>query len=115
MIRLKAGLILVIAALWPSGVAAQETGNLCLPPAVPHVPYSDADLIAYADIVAQDFEQYFSEITAYFSCMDRTRQDVFRQAKEVSTLHQAFQARAAALGVREKLAIPAQPIGDSEP
>ena len=33
---------------------------LCVPPEEPWVPDSEADFRAYADLVAADFEQYFS-------------------------------------------------------
>lgn len=115
MVRLKTGLVLVLVMLGTGKLSAQEVAGVCLPPAEPHVPQSDAAFAAYADIVAQDFERYFAALTDYFACMDRTRQAVFRRAEEVSKRHQAFHARASALGISKKIAVPAPPVADAEP
>lgn len=109
MVRLRTGLALAVVMLGISEMAAQDVEGVCLPPAEPHVPQTDADFVAYADIVAHDFERYFAALTDYFACMDRTRQAVFRRAEELSRQHQAFHARAYALGIGEKIAVTADP------
>ena len=115
MVGLRNGLVLILVALGTGEMSAQETAGVCLPPGEPHVPQSDVAFVAYADIVAQDFERYFAALTDYFACMDRTRQAVFRRAEEVSRHHQAFHARASALGISEKIAVPVPPVSGAEP
>ncbi|MEF9604814.1 hypothetical protein O4J55_21815 [Paracoccus sp. PXZ] len=93
-------------ALLPSPVMAQSgsPNAVCLPPEEPYVPSDDDGFRAYADMVSEDFERYFSELTEYFACMDGTRLAVFERAREVSQDHQAFWKRANDLGVAEKAA-----------
>ncbi|MFN8679974.1 hypothetical protein EQ718_13795 (plasmid) [Paracoccus versutus] len=93
-------------ALLPSPVMAQSgsPNAVCLPPEEPYVPSDDDGFRAYADMVSEDFERYFSELTEYFVCMDGTRLAVFERAQEVSKTHQAFWKRANDLGVAEKAA-----------
>lgn len=88
---------------------AVSPATLCLPPEEPFVPATDVDFRAYADMVSGDFERYFTELTAYFSCMDSTRQAVFDRARVVSQDHQTFWQRAKALGVAEKAALMVDP------
>lgn len=100
------GLVLALFPLAPSFAQVGSPSTICLPPEEPFVPASDEDFKAYADMVSSDFEHYFKELTAYFSCMDETRQAVFDRARSVSQDHQAFWRRANALGVAEKAAQP---------
>lgn len=37
---------------------------LCVPPEEPWMPENDADLRAYVDLLAADFERYFSALTS---------------------------------------------------
>lgn len=85
---------------------AQPAGSnrVCLPPVEPYVPSGDDEFRAYADMVSDDFNRYFSEITDYFVCVDDTRQAVFERARHVSKAHQAFWQRADELGVTERAA-----------
>lgn len=87
-------------------VTAQEASPnaICLPPEEPFVPSADDNFRSYADMISADFERYFSELSAYFTCMDGTRQAVFDRAHAVSKSHQAFWQRAQQLGVLEKAA-----------
>lgn len=100
------GVLASLAVFQIGGVEAQEASAdmVCLPPEAPYVPGSDEDFIEYVDVVSGNFERYFSELTAYFTCMDGTRRAVFERAGEVSKDHQAFWARAQDLGVVEKAA-----------
>lgn len=94
---------------FPFGAPYAQTVSpetICLPPQEPFVPTSDDDLKVYADMVSDDFERYFAQLTAYFSCMDDTRQAVFDRARLVSQDHQTFWQRANALGMAEKAARP---------
>ena len=99
-------LLMAGMALLTSQVLAQSgsPNAVCLPPEEPYVPSDDEGFRAYADMVSEDFERYFSELTDYFSCMDGTRLAVFERAREVSKAHQAFWKRANDLGVAEKAA-----------
>lgn len=101
VLALTAALAVVPAAGHP-----QPTGSnrVCLPPVEPYVPSSDVEFRAYADMVSDDFNRYFNEITDYFVCVDDTRQAVFERAKHVSKAHQAFWQRADELGVNERAA-----------
>lgn len=100
------GVLASLAVFQIGGVEAQEASGdtVCLPPEAPYVPGSDEDFIEYVDVVSGNFERYFSELTAYFTCMDGTRRAVFERAGEVSKDHQAFWARAQDLGAVEKAA-----------
>lgn len=103
---LVSALLAALAGLQTGEASAQEASSstVCLPPEEPYVPGGDEDFREYADVVSGEFERYFSELTAYFTCMDGTRQAVFNHAREVSKSHQAFWTRAEALGVVEKAA-----------
>lgn len=89
-----------------SALAAQDSSPnaICLPPEEPFVPSGDDDFRAFADMISADFERYFSQLSAYFTCMDGTRQAVFDRARAVSQSHQDFWERAQKLGVVEKAA-----------
>lgn len=55
--------------------------EVCYPPELPYEPASDADLIEYAEIIDAEYQRYFKHITDYFTCMDRSRQEAFDEAK----------------------------------
>ncbi|WP_299846297.1 hypothetical protein [uncultured Paracoccus sp.] len=98
--------LMAALALVPTAAQAQSAGSnrVCLPPVEPYVPSSDDEFRAYADMVSDDFNRYFREITDYFICMDETRQAVFERARDVSKAHQAFWQRSDELGVTERAA-----------
>ena len=77
---------------------------LCIPPEEPFVPADDAAFGEYADLVAEDFERYFSEVRPYIACLDTARQDAFARAREISAQHEAFWKRADELGLTEEVA-----------
>ena len=77
----------------------------CIPPAPPLVPESDRGLIEYADLISQDFEQYFADTTKYTICLDQERANFMAEAREVSKLYESFIARAEALGVTDKISV----------
>lgn len=57
-----------VLSAWAGGAWAQAP--LCVPPETPWVPVSEADFRDYADLVAQDFERYFSALTRHFQCLE---------------------------------------------
>jgi len=79
---------------------------VCDPPVVPFMPESDATFKEYADLINQDFERYFSEMSRYSSCLDHARAELLAEAQAVSQLHREFLARAEALGITRKAATP---------
>lgn len=93
-------LILLIAAYGPA--RAQDT--ICLPPEEPNVPGDDATFREYADLIAEEFERYFSEFSPYIACLDAARLDAFARAREISAKHQAFWDRADNMGLTEEAA-----------
>ena len=82
---------------------------ICIPPREPFVPADDAAFGEYADLVADDFERYFSEVRPYIACLDAARQDAFARAREVSAQHEAFWKRADEMGLTEDVAPDADP------
>ncbi|PHQ72143.1 MAG: hypothetical protein COB97_00120 [Paracoccus sp.] len=82
---------------------------LCIPPEEPFVPADDAAFGDYADLVAEDFERYFSEVRPYIACLDAARQDAFARAQEISARHEAFWKRADEMGLTEEVAPDADP------
>lgn len=82
----------------------------CILPEEPYEPSQDEDFSAYADMVAMDYETYFSDLTAYFRCIDEEREAVLAQARDVSKKRDAFWARAKRLGLTEDVAIDHPPI-----
>jgi hypothetical protein len=81
---------------------------ICNPPVAPFMPESDAAFKEYADLINQDFERYFTEISRYSACLDQARAELMVEAQAVSKLHKEFLARVEALGVARKAAIPTE-------
>lgn len=76
----------------------------CIPPEEPFAPADDAAFGEYADLVAEDFERYFSEVWPYIACLDAARQDAFARAREASALQEAFWRRTDEMGLTEEVA-----------
>ncbi|MFD1797909.1 hypothetical protein FQV27_17870 [Paracoccus aurantiacus] len=93
-------LILLLAACG----SARAQDRICLPPAEPIVPIDDATFSEYADLIAEEFERYFSEVSPYIACLDAVRQHTFARAREISEQHRAFWDRADSLGLTEDAA-----------
>jgi hypothetical protein len=83
-------------AVLGSKVAASS--GLCLPPAPPDVPQNDALLKEYADLIEQDFQDYFDALTDYSICHDQIFARTLQEAREVSAVYHSFLERAAAAG-----------------
>lgn len=79
--------ILIISVLLTASSAA---ANPCLPPERPFVPAEDEAVQEYADLIMQDFETYFSEISTYLQCLDEERQRAFKEAQEVGLEYRKF-------------------------
>jgi hypothetical protein len=90
------------------GSAALAEPMACIPPLEPFVPADDAAFREFADLVAEDFERYFSEFGPYIACLDTARQEAFDQAHRISALHEAFWRRADQFGLTQEVA----PDGD---
>ena len=70
--------VLVVA----SGTAGFAQG--CVAPAAPFMPADPADIRAYADLLRQDFEAYFTDAQAYFRCLEHERRAVFDEVQQVT-------------------------------
>ncbi len=46
--------------------------------------------VEYADLIRQDFENYFRGILRYFQCLDGERARVFDEAREISKEYSKF-------------------------
>lgn len=102
---LLAALMLFAAPVPCLSFSGSQISFNCLAPDPPFIPESDADFLDYVDVIAQGFEQYYANLTTYFSCVDAERQAVFQQAKDIGQLHQSFYSRAKKLGVSEQAAV----------
>lgn len=107
---LLAQALLACVFIYPSQGQSQLASltNPCFAPEEPFVPSDDAEFKRFADLIAQDFERYFVELTEYSNCMDATRHAVMERAKEVSKEYRSFWDRAKVLGVSEHAAIKQQ-------
>lgn len=103
--RLALAVIPVLLA--PAAAGAQVP--VCVPPAEPWVPESEADFREYVDMVAADFERYFTELTRYFQCLEQGWQDGIERGRSVSAARKAFVARARALGLDARLGVDPPP------
>lgn len=81
---------------------------ICDPPVAPFLPESDATFKEYADLINQDFERYFTEVSRYSACLNNAHAELMAEAEAVSQLHRQFLERAEALGVTRKAATPAE-------
>lgn len=97
----------LIALLFKANLllAAAPATALCVPPVPPLIPESDRAFVEYADLLGQDFEQYFAETTKYTMCLDQARADFMTEARSVSRMYEHFIKRADALGVTDKIAV----------
>ncbi|QIR86638.1 hypothetical protein [Paracoccus sp. AK26] len=108
-----------ITAALLSGLSILPTATaqapVCVPPEEPWVPERDADIQAYVDLVAADFERYFSALTQHFQCLDQAWQDSLARGRAVSAARETFVQRATALGLRARLGVEPQPPSDGRP
>ena len=95
--------------------AAEAQAPICVPPEEPWVPERDEDVRAYVDLVAADFERYFSALTQHFQCLDQAWQDSLAGARAVSAAREIFVQRATALGLGARLGVDPQPPSDRRP
>lgn len=95
--------------------AAKAQAPICVPPEEPWVPERDADIQAYVDLVAADFERYFSALTQHFQCLDQAWQEGLARGRAVSAAREVFVQRATALGLRARLGVDPLPPSDRRP
>jgi hypothetical protein len=72
----------VAVLVMASGTAGFAQG--CMAPAAPFMPADPADIRAYADLLRQDFEAYFTDAQAYFRCLEQERRAVFDEVQQVT-------------------------------
>lgn len=65
----------------------------CLAPTRPFVPSDPSATREYAEIIREEFEDYFTSAHKYFRCLDAERARVFDEAKEVSGEYENFLRR----------------------
>ena len=92
--------------------AAEAQAPICVPPEEPWVPERDEDVRAYVDLVAADFERYFSALTQHFQCLEQAWQDGLVRGRAVSAARETFVQRATALGLGARLGVDPQPQSD---
>lgn len=99
---MRAGFWLIVLLAFCGPAVGQH--SICVPPDEPFMSSDDATFSEYADIVAEDFERYFSEFSPYIACLDAARLAAFARAREISVRHQAFWDRADGMGLTEEAA-----------
>lgn len=99
---MRAGFRLIVLLAFGGPAVGQD--RICIPPDEPFMPGDDATFSEYADIVAEDFERYFSEFSPYIACLDAARLAAFARAREISVRHQAFWDRADRMGLTQEAA-----------
>ena len=72
----------VAVLVMASGTAGFAQG--CMAPAAPFMPADPADIRAYAVLLRQDFEVYFTDAQAYFRCLEQERRAVFDEVQQVT-------------------------------
>ncbi|WP_073145979.1 hypothetical protein [Litoreibacter ascidiaceicola] len=71
-------------------VGSSASSATCLAPERPFVPSDPVVAVEYADLIRQDFENYFRGILRYFQCLDGERARVFDEAREISKEYSKF-------------------------
>ena len=62
----------------------------CFAPQRPFVPSDPASVVAYADLIRQDFENYIQAIQRHIRCLDDERARAFKEAQMVSRDYGTF-------------------------
>ncbi|TVR43286.1 MAG: hypothetical protein EA386_15965 [Rhodobacteraceae bacterium] len=88
IIRVGLGLVMLCAAA--SSLQAQSHAGICPPLTRPLLPSDDRLMREFADLLRDEFEQYLSEVTEYFNCLDEERDRAWREAAEVTAQYGAF-------------------------
>jgi hypothetical protein len=88
VIRAGFGLVMLCAAASPP--QAQSDAGFCLPLTPPLVPSDTRLMQEFADLLRDEFDQYLSEVTGYFRCLDEERARAWREASEVTAQYGAF-------------------------
>jgi len=71
--------------------ASQASAETCLaPPLRPFSPADPALAREFRDLIVEDFENYLSDITSYFRCLDEERARAFAESAEVAQEYGRF-------------------------
>lgn len=95
------------------GLLVQPVGgfatSFCVSPEAPYLPEADSDLRDYADLIRNDFEDYFRAVSEFTTCLTKARAEAIVEAEEVGVQYRHFIQRAEQLGIAELAAIPLPP------
>ena len=84
-------LALLLAALTvPLPAQAQHPPDYCLPLIPPHLPRDDQLVREFEALLRAEFEQYLSQVTQYFRCLDAERDRALQEAAQVTVQYGAF-------------------------
>jgi hypothetical protein len=70
--------------------ALQASAETCLAPLRPFSPADPALAKEFRDLIVEDFENYLSDITSYFRCLDEERARAFAESAEVAQEYGRF-------------------------
>lgn len=79
-----------VAILTLSAAASVGEPEFCVPMRRPYVPPTEEEIAEYRDLIIADFEAYMSNVTRYFTCLDRERDRAMREVREVGEEYSAF-------------------------
>ena len=71
-------------------VGSPASSATCLAPQRPFVPSDRAAVVAFADLIRQDFETYIRNFQRHFKCLDAERARAFEEASAVSQEYGTF-------------------------
>ncbi|WP_274352677.1 hypothetical protein [Roseinatronobacter alkalisoli] len=71
-------------------VHAQIAPEYCLLLIPPILPADDKLMREFEDLLREEFEQYLSEVTRYFRCLDDERDRALREAAQVTAQYGTF-------------------------
>lgn len=84
-------LALLLAALTaPLPAQAQHLPDDCLPLVPPHLPGDDQLVREFEALLRAEFEQYLSQVSQYFRCLDAERERALQGAAQVTVQYGAF-------------------------
>lgn len=71
-------------------IASSASAETCLAPPRPFAPNDPALAREFRDLIKEDFENYLSDITLYFRCLDDERARAFAESAEVAQEYGRF-------------------------
>ncbi|WP_297932600.1 hypothetical protein [uncultured Brevundimonas sp.] len=96
-------------------LAGAQGTPICVPPTRPTVPTDDAIFREYADLIADDFELYFNQISDFTTCLIEARRAVIEEGRAVGLDYRTFISRASALGIADRIGMTADPLVSENP